>query len=87
MNLKQVWSVSICLLQYLVKNCGKDAFHIRMRVHPFHVIRINKMLSCAGADRYLIIFLDFCSVTYVLDIGSKQECVVPLVNHKVQLPE
>ncbi len=22
-----------------------------MRVHPFHVIRINKMLSCAGADR------------------------------------
>ncbi|RZF40502.1 hypothetical protein LSTR_LSTR000381 [Laodelphax striatellus] len=22
-----------------------------MRLHPFHVIRINKMLSCAGADR------------------------------------
>lgn len=22
-----------------------------MRVHPFHVVRINKMLSCAGADR------------------------------------
>ena len=21
------------------------------RVHPFHVLRINKMLSCAGADR------------------------------------
>merc|ERR1711928_7287 len=37
--------------KYLVKNCGKDAFHIRMRVHPFHVVRINKMLSCAGADR------------------------------------
>merc|ERR1712083_740458 len=34
-----------------VKNCGKDQFHIRMRVHPFHVLRINKMLSCAGADR------------------------------------
>ncbi|KAH8918578.1 60S ribosomal protein L10-A, partial [Atractiella rhizophila] len=30
---------------------GKDAFHLRVRVHPFHVIRINKMLSCAGADR------------------------------------
>jgi large subunit ribosomal protein L10e len=41
----------ICANKYLVKNCGKDAFHIRMRVHPFHVIRINKMLSCAGADR------------------------------------
>ena len=24
---------------------------IRVRLHPFHVIRINKMLSCAGADR------------------------------------
>ncbi|CAB0037235.1 unnamed protein product [Trichogramma brassicae] len=41
----------ICCNKYLVKNSGKDQFHIRMRVHPFHVIRINKMLSCAGADR------------------------------------
>jgi len=41
----------ICANKYLVKMCGKDAFHLRMRVHPFHVIRINKMLSCAGADR------------------------------------
>merc|ERR1712141_532775 len=24
---------------------------LRIRVHPFHVLRINKMLSCAGADR------------------------------------
>jgi len=24
---------------------------MRVRAHPFHVIRINKMLSCAGADR------------------------------------
>lgn len=24
---------------------------MRVRVHPYHVIRINKMLSCAGADR------------------------------------
>lgn len=37
--------------KYMVKSSGKDAFHIRIRVHPFHVIRINKMLSCAGADR------------------------------------
>ncbi|KAI8035658.1 hypothetical protein M5D96_011571 [Drosophila gunungcola] len=41
----------ICCNKYLVKYCGKDQFHIRMRLHPFHVIRINKMLSCAGADR------------------------------------
>lgn len=24
---------------------------MRIRAHPFHVLRINKMLSCAGADR------------------------------------
>ena len=27
------------------------SFHLRIRVHPFHIIRINKTLSCAGADR------------------------------------
>ncbi|EFN51791.1 hypothetical protein CHLNCDRAFT_32922 [Chlorella variabilis] len=37
--------------KYMTKNAGKDAFHLRVRVHPFHVLRINKMLSCAGADR------------------------------------
>jgi len=37
--------------KYLIKRCGKEGFHLRCRVHPFHVIRINKMLSCAGADR------------------------------------
>merc|ERR1712137_1288497 len=33
------------------KVAGKDSFHMRIRVHPFHVLRQNKMLSCAGADR------------------------------------
>jgi large subunit ribosomal protein L10e len=37
--------------KYMVKNAGKDAFHLRVRIHPYHVLRINKMLSCAGADR------------------------------------
>jgi large subunit ribosomal protein L10e len=37
--------------KYLVKTTGKEGYHIRCRVHPFHVIRQNKMLSCAGADR------------------------------------
>ena len=41
----------ICANKYMVKNVGKDSFHIRIRLHPFHVLRINKMLSCAGADR------------------------------------
>jgi large subunit ribosomal protein L10e len=37
--------------KYMIKYAGKDTFHIRVRPHPFHVIRQNKMLSCAGADR------------------------------------
>jgi len=41
----------ICANKYLVKIAGKEGFHMRVRVHPYHVIRINKMLSCAGADR------------------------------------
>lgn len=41
----------ICANKYMVKHSGKDQFHLRIRCHPFHVLRINKMLSCAGADR------------------------------------
>jgi len=41
----------ICANKYMVKEVGKDSFHIRIRPHPFHIVRINKMLSCAGADR------------------------------------
>ncbi|KFY31087.1 hypothetical protein V493_01399 [Pseudogymnoascus sp. VKM F-4281 (FW-2241)] len=37
--------------KYMVKNSGKETFHLRIRTHPYHVIRMNKMLSCAGADR------------------------------------
>jgi len=37
--------------KYMSNKAGKDAFHMRVRIHPFHVLRINKMLSCAGADR------------------------------------
>ncbi|RYO74121.1 hypothetical protein DL764_010977 [Monosporascus ibericus] len=41
----------ICANKYMVKNTGKEGFHLRIRAHPYHVVRINKMLSCAGADR------------------------------------
>jgi large subunit ribosomal protein L10e len=41
----------ICCNKYIVKTSGKDSFHLRVRAHPFHIVRINKMLSCAGADR------------------------------------
>uniref|UniRef100_A0A8D8H3T4 60S ribosomal protein L10 n=1 Tax=Culex pipiens TaxID=7175 RepID=A0A8D8H3T4_CULPI len=35
----------ICCNKYLVKFCGKDQFHIRMRLYPYY------KMSCAGADR------------------------------------
>jgi len=41
----------ICANKYMVKTAGKESFHLRVRPHPYHVVRINKMLSCAGADR------------------------------------
>jgi len=41
----------IVVNKYLTKFAGKDSFHLRVRTHPYHVTRINKMLSCAGADR------------------------------------
>ncbi|XP_043855326.1 60S ribosomal protein L10-like isoform X2 [Dromiciops gliroides] len=41
----------ICANKYMVKSCGKDGFHIHVHGHPLHVTSINKMLSCAGADR------------------------------------
>lgn len=37
--------------KYMQVNTNKDSFHLRIRQHPWHVLRINKMLSCAGADR------------------------------------
>ncbi|XP_066325340.1 large ribosomal subunit protein uL16z-like [Miscanthus floridulus] len=39
--------------KYMTKSAGKDAFHLRLigSTRCFHVLRINKMLSCAGADR------------------------------------
>jgi len=37
--------------KHMINAVGKDNFHIRVRLHPYNVIRINKMLTCAGADR------------------------------------
>ena len=66
----------ICANKYLVKTCGKDAFHVRIRVHPFHVLRINKMLSCAGADRYLKLYIARIPLT-PLCLGYRRVCAEP----------
>lgn len=41
----------VAINKYLLTKMTKDDFHFRIRPHPWHVLRINKMLSCAGADR------------------------------------
>jgi large subunit ribosomal protein L10e len=41
----------VAINKHLTKTVGKEGYHIRMRAHPFMVLRANKMLSCAGADR------------------------------------
>jgi large subunit ribosomal protein L10e len=37
--------------RYLSKKMGKAIYHLRIRPHPFHVMRENKMMAFAGADR------------------------------------
>ena len=71
----------ICANKYLVKFCGKDAFHMRVRVHPYHVIRINKMLSCAGADRSVCAMLhNFAHVFEFLINQVMQNCCEVIIS-------
>ncbi len=37
--------------KYLNKILGQENFYLRINVYPFHVLRENKMLAMAGADR------------------------------------
>eukprot|EP00831_Metopus_contortus_P020354 TRINITY_DN18957_c0_g1_i1.p1 TRINITY_DN18957_c0_g1~~TRINITY_DN18957_c0_g1_i1.p1 ORF type:complete len:157 (+),score=42.14 TRINITY_DN18957_c0_g1_i1:109-579(+) len=41
----------MCIRDRYQRRVHGMAFHLRVRAHPFQVLRINKMLSCAGADR------------------------------------
>jgi large subunit ribosomal protein L10e len=41
----------VVVSKYMITNAGRDLFYICMKPHPFNVLRINKTLSCAGADR------------------------------------
>lgn len=51
MSSEALEAARIACNKYIVKSSGKESFHLRVRVHPWMVLRINKMLSCAGADR------------------------------------
>ncbi len=35
----------------LQKTLNRDDYHFRVRIHPHHVLRENKMMAFAGADR------------------------------------
>jgi large subunit ribosomal protein L10e len=48
---ESIEAARIAANKYMVTKIGKENFHLRIRKHPWHVLRINKMLSCAGADR------------------------------------
>lgn len=44
-------SARIAANKYMIKTVGKDNYHMRICPQPIHILRINKMLTCAGADR------------------------------------
>ncbi|MHA1238657.1 MAG: 50S ribosomal protein L16 [Candidatus Odinarchaeia archaeon] len=37
--------------RYLDKKVGKENYHLKINVYPHHVLRENKMMAFAGADR------------------------------------
>ncbi len=41
----------MAVVRYLEKKLGKNAFWMRVRAYPHHVLRENKQLTGAGADR------------------------------------
>jgi len=51
LSMEALEAARIACNKFLVTSVGKENYHIRIRPHPFHVLRVNKMLSCAGADR------------------------------------
>jgi len=81
----------IVVNKYMFKAAGKDTFHMRIRVHPFHVLRQNKMLSCAGADRLSSgmrhAFGKALGVCARLDIGQIIYSIRSKTQHKAKLIE
>lgn len=50
-SLPEPWRLPARLCaKYTAEGCGKDGLHIGVWCHPFHVIRVNKMLSWVEAD-------------------------------------
>ena len=41
----------IAVNRHLQRNVGSDNYHMTIRIHPHHILRENKMMAVAGADR------------------------------------
>ena len=48
MSAEALEAARIAANKYMTKYAGKDSFHMRVRVHPFHVLRINKARPRGG---------------------------------------
>ncbi|MBS3117371.1 50S ribosomal protein L16 [Candidatus Woesearchaeota archaeon] len=44
-------SARVVINRQLHKNLGASGYHLKLRVYPHHILRENKMLTGAGADR------------------------------------
>lgn len=44
-------SARIAANRYLQKNLGRSEYFLKIKVYPHHVLRENKMMAVAGADR------------------------------------
>ena len=41
----------IAVNRHLQRKVGNDNYHMTIRIHPHHILRENKMMAVAGADR------------------------------------
>jgi large subunit ribosomal protein L10e len=41
----------VAVNRHLQRNIGLDGYHMTIRIHPHHILRENKMMAVAGADR------------------------------------
>ena len=37
--------------KYLAKKVGEDNYYLKLKIYPHHILRENKMMAVAGADR------------------------------------
>nr|7MPI_AI Chain AI, 60S ribosomal protein L10 [Saccharomyces cerevisiae]7MPJ_AI Chain AI, 60S ribosomal protein L10 [Saccharomyces cerevisiae]7N8B_AI Chain AI, 60S ribosomal protein L10 [Saccharomyces cerevisiae] len=67
----------ICANKYMTTVSGRDAFHLRVRVHPFHVLRINKgMRGAWGKPHGLAARVDIGQIIFSVRTKDSNKDVV-----------